>query len=274
MSKREHFRLAQEHLGSGEDSRLIYAALELRLCIEEIVYAKLKTYAKRLPESIMRRWQPPQALKALLDIEPGADQNFTLRIAREVEPGVPGTDWQHMGDHRTVSLEWLKKNYNKLGSYLHATMPFVPPKYPYQVELERRRESLMSIAEDLKPAVASSMDAALAMVVTFDCGACECTVACNEEGVEKTRKAVCLNPDCGVEHQVLRDDDGEWLFRVPTVQVKCHLCSTYFWVQEHRLKLGVQVSCSNCDANFRVQWAFGLERQEGDSENDRGKDGS
>lgn len=254
--KRRHYARAKEHLESGDDARLPCAALELRFCLEAIVYSKLRLYEKRLPVAIKRKWQPPQALKALLQIEPDADRDFTLRVAREKEYGVPGDDWRNMGTHRTVKLKWLRKEYNRLGSYLHLDQPFTPPRLPYQIELQKMREDLQGILDHLAPIVASTLDAGLAPVAGFECIACGSQVLCNEDGLEKTGTATCLDADCEAEHGARRAEDGEWVFSLPHVTVQCQDCKASIDIESRRIRFGLEVNCAECNAEYKIKWAF------------------
>ena len=65
-----------------EDS-LIYGALELRQCIESIVYEKLNGYKKFVPGIVFSKWQPHHAMKTLLYFEPGAVDSLKIAIAME-----------------------------------------------------------------------------------------------------------------------------------------------------------------------------------------------
>jgi hypothetical protein len=53
MDKRLHLAAAETLLASGRERELIYAALEMRMTIEEIAYEKLRLYAPRLPASVL-----------------------------------------------------------------------------------------------------------------------------------------------------------------------------------------------------------------------------
>ena len=46
----------------------VYACLELRFCIEAIVYQKLLHGVECLPNTIVNKWQPTKALKMLVEI--------------------------------------------------------------------------------------------------------------------------------------------------------------------------------------------------------------
>jgi hypothetical protein len=72
MDKRAHVARATELLDKADDALLPYAALELRMAMEAIAYGKLRAFATRIPTSVLDKWQPPQAMRALLEFEPHA----------------------------------------------------------------------------------------------------------------------------------------------------------------------------------------------------------
>lgn len=122
-------RLAYEEaaamLAKQDDGSLRYAALELRRCIEAIVYQKLKVYGTLLPEGSVHQWQPPQAFDALIALEPGAEETYTYAIAPESEFGkITQGPYRAFGVDERPRGKWIKKTWNKLGSHLHAEWPF------------------------------------------------------------------------------------------------------------------------------------------------------
>src|ERR1035438_5057609 len=85
--KRHAYEAAATLLAKEDDDSLRYAALELRRCIEAIVYEKLRVYGDLLPEGSVHQWQPPRAFDALIAIEPDAEATFTFAVAPQAEPG-------------------------------------------------------------------------------------------------------------------------------------------------------------------------------------------
>ena len=117
--KTECLKRAKKLYDEGNYDSLIYVSLELRQCIESIMYEKLESYRKSIPDIGFRKWQPNHALKTLLYFEPDAEQNMKIAIAPESSPGVTSGPFQYLGEHKALTVKWLDKNYNKLGSYLH-----------------------------------------------------------------------------------------------------------------------------------------------------------
>ena len=83
--KRQALDRAIEMISRGNTDELRYVALELRRCIEAVVYEKLWVYRDRFPAEVARRWQPPQAFRALLVMEPNAEHTKIVRIGNSVD---------------------------------------------------------------------------------------------------------------------------------------------------------------------------------------------
>src|ERR1035438_382575 len=99
--KHHAYDAAAALLAQQDDASLRYAALELRRCIEAIVYAKLKIYGDLLPYGSVHQWQPPQAFDALIAIEPDAEATFTYAISPQTEPGkMPEVPFKAIGVDR------------------------------------------------------------------------------------------------------------------------------------------------------------------------------
>lgn len=100
---------ANSLIEEGTAVSLRYAALELRFCMEAITYEKLEASAKHIPPDIIDKWQPPQAVKALLEHEPKTDKGFILFAGIEEEYGVPSNNMQFVGEHKAFNLGWLRR---------------------------------------------------------------------------------------------------------------------------------------------------------------------
>jgi transcription elongation factor Elf1 len=228
--------------------------------MEAVAYDKLRNYSKRLPQGVLDKWQPPQAVKALLELEPDADQDFELKMSPESEPGVPTGEWVNLGSHKSLKLDWLRKHYNKLGNLLHVPQPNAKAS-SLQLSANELRKYLESIISEMESAVASTMDASLAMVVTFRCSVCGETVAANLSGVQKTRRAVCLNPQCGAEFSAIQNQDGELSFRLVATYFKCIKCDQEIPVENRKLAMGYRFKCATCGEEHEIverNWGYVL----------------
>jgi hypothetical protein len=117
--KREAYNAAAALLAKQDDGCLRYVALELRRCLESIVYEKLRVYGRLLPEGSVHQWQPPQAFDALIEVEPNAQETITYAVAPQTEPGrMSETPFKSIGVDERPKGKWIKKTWHKLGFYL------------------------------------------------------------------------------------------------------------------------------------------------------------
>lgn len=254
--KTQHYELALKHLESADDSRLPYAALELRMCLEALVYEKLRTYARHIPDTIKKQWKPDQALRALVKLEPAADKSFRLLTGRREEPGVAANTMKHVRTHHTVSAKWVRKNYNKLGALVHETQPFTPAKYPWRIQLKKNREALEQIADEIRAAAHSDLGAAIRpRVRSFTCSNCGMPVVCNELALEEGGTVTCFGSECGTEYRVSRAED-DWAFTIPTAEFRCVACKACNLIQERLLRVGLVLECTGCGEELILKLAF------------------
>lgn len=257
--KRACFERATDLLSKKGDDTLTHAALDLRQCIEAIVYEKLSVYSKYIPGLVYEKWQPPHALKMLLQFEPDADENLRMRIAPENASGVPEGPWTDLGEHRTFKLSWLDKNYNKLGSYLH-----VPHGRNLGFDTQKMREDLERIAAEIKAVLDSSIiGMALAERVQFKCAVCGQECLANADGVRRSRRAVCINPNCGAFHHAEEGEQG-WTLQLEASKFECRICGASVRLQNRLLDIGRTFACSECGAEHLIvgrQWAYATKRE-------------
>ncbi len=267
--KHIYLKRANDLLGNREDDLLPYVALELRRCMEAIVYEKLEAYSKYVPGVVFETWQPPQAMKVLLQFEPEADENIRVRIAPEAEYGIPSAGpWTDLGEHKTLKLKWLAKNYNRLGNYLH--VPHGKETLPNHTEM---RTELSGIAETLENVLKSSITGmTLAERVHFTCQVCGQVNLANAEGVRKTGQAFCIDPNCGIVYHATEVEKG-WKLTPEVSYFDCRDCGAAIRLPNSRLAIGLTFKCEACGSDHVVvgrSWAYGtkaeISRQGTDSE--------
>jgi predicted RNA-binding Zn-ribbon protein involved in translation (DUF1610 family) len=262
FDKRSSLARAKDLLGSGDDSVLRYACLELRFTIEALAYNKIRTYASRLPEEILLTWQPPQVIRALQEFEPGSNESFVLRSRREDESGNPTGPVRVLGTHRAMKLSWLRKTYNKLGYYLHAPAVATQDEQEHDMdEPAKLREYLEKVVIELEPIVASPLDSSLAGVIDVECVKCGQVSFRNAEGAKQSRSAVCLNPNCKAEYYVSFEDDGTFEMRLKATDFICAACDQPIEVENRFLTIGYEFACTSCGARHQIagrQWEYGM----------------
>jgi hypothetical protein len=258
FTKHECLERAQELLARGDDDVLTYAALELRQAVEAIVYDKLNVYDKYVPRAVFETWQPYHAMRMLLEFEPDGDENMRMRIAETNADGTAGP-WIDLGEHRTFKVGWLNKNYNKLGSYVHA-----PHGRDREVDFTKMRADLNDIVAEVRVVVESPIiGIAMAPRYSFPCGACGRTSVANATSVEGSGKAVCIHPNCGAIHRP-RWEGETWKLVLETTEFDCCVCKGPIPVENRKLDIKCEFECPTCKTNHVVvgrQWAYATKKE-------------
>lgn len=258
--KRRAYNCVKELLSRGDEDSIRYAALELRRCLEAVVYEKLWAYRNRIPVEVARRWQPPQAFKALLLMEPDADQTFTVAVAKEHKPGVmaqgPRTT---LGTDLRPQTSWLRKTHNKIGSFLHAKSPFeLRDGQSDESRAMQLREFFEKTIPEVEPFVLRDLTFTLAMEVSFICSVCGTEIKANARGIEQTREVTCLNPECECRFFAVKAGD-DFTFYLDASTAPCPECKAEIQLPTQQLREGYQFSCSSCACKFELtspKWEF------------------
>lgn len=250
QEKRDAYQKARLLLDKNDDQLLSYAVLELRRCIEAVVYEKLWTYRDRIPLDAAKRWQPPQAFKALLLMEPDAASTAIIRIAKQEDIGKQATgNYETLGIDERPNTGWLNKTYNKIGSFLHASWPFsqkVSNKEPGEL-----RSYLEKVATDLEPFVKKSFTCTLARLITFECSVCGLSIKANATGLEQVGEVFCINPECDSRYFVTKEGEN-FLFSLDACSAKCQECQTIITLPRQKLHIGHEFSCPNCKSQYEI----------------------
>lgn len=251
MHKLAHVAAARRLLDSADDASLPYAALELRMAMEAIAYAKLSAYATRVPDEAFAKWQAPQAVKALLEFEPRANREKRVVIRSHDGTGAPGKTTV-LGDVRSFDLSWLRKAYNTVGNLLHHPSPSRAPKAAESASLATVRATLVKILGEVERVAAGTLEGSVAAVVYFNCFVCENTVWANIEAVRASRRAVCLHTSCSAVHTAELHDDGTIRFLLDAAGFECPDCDTITHLERRHLAIGFGFSCHGCRAEYNV----------------------
>jgi transcription elongation factor Elf1 len=250
LNKFDCLARAKTLMASGDAASLRYACLELRFCMEAVTCEKLRAYAPRLPPEVLSRWQPPQAVAALLELEDEAEQEYTVAIGgRRGETTGP---MQGLGEHRTFAITWLRKHYNKLGNFLHVPNENAPGQRRQQVNPQELRQYLESVVEECEQVVESSITFTLALTVEFNCQLCRRKTVVNAKGAKQRGRISCWNPQCEAEYTVFTDEDGSICFRLRGWPFPCQACGHRIVVPSKRLVPGHQFACDACGRRHKL----------------------
>jgi hypothetical protein len=81
---RLHREKAEALLASGVDDNVIYACLELRMCLEAYAYWQLSHYVKQASfDLVQRTWQPSKVIKELRAIDPTVTESSSVLFHRD-----------------------------------------------------------------------------------------------------------------------------------------------------------------------------------------------
>lgn len=259
LDKRSCISRAQALLANPTPENLRYAALEIRLCIEALTYEKLRSFGNLVPEERLKTWQPPQAVKALLEFSPNVDRSFTIFAGIEEEYGKPAKGMKLIGEHHALPLKWLRKHYNKVGKMLHA---------PSVLETHSASTSelisyLNVVISDLEAPLSGNISGvSIRDVYSFTCQQCQDTVVCNAEFVRQNNRAICLNHQCKAEYfaSVTASDEATFQLMVTTFECSESTCSGVASIENRKLKIGLEFKCDCCGLKHVItdrQWGYG-----------------
>lgn len=220
---------------------------------EMLTYEKLRFVGDIVPPSVVETWQPPQAVKALLEFQPMADQTFELSIGRlHADTDLDKQEWVSLGTHRALSLKWLRKHYNKVGHILHA-----PSGREMQAAQPAKQAAYLGEVIDELEAVLSSGIIGFTERggYTFNCGDCGKPAIRNADAMESGQTAVCSTPGCDAEYTLVRSEQGEAMMQPLLVRFECEACKATTDIAKRKVTLGVEFDCSGCRQRYRV---FGL----------------
>lgn len=255
-SKRKFLRMAEQHLAESDEFSMVYAALNLRMCIETIIYAKIEAYRKYVPSIVYDHWQPAHAMKVLKQFEPDADSSFRIAIAKESSPGVRSGPLVSLGEHHALSARWLSRNYGKLGSYLHVRRGKSTERSDAYL-----RKGLSDIADEVRLAVSSTVgSASLALRCTFECQICGVKASAHDSYVRAHGEAYCVNHECGARHIVNCIDTG-YEVRVDQIEFKCLSCEGLQYLTQSAIEVGLRYECLHCKAEHAIisqHWGYDL----------------
>lgn len=241
---RLHHGAAKKELASGDDARLIYAALELRMSMEAITYDRALAFKDEFPPDEYQTWQPRKVMSVLLEIDQSADADRALAMGAE-EHGVAAPIMQSLGVERVLNLAALKKHYDALGSFLHipSMKQSLEGKTVDNGRLRKRCEELeMLIGEVLSSPI---FNVTLGDFATTTCFRCETLIRKRLRGAEEVT-AECFG--CHATYSLTPTNDGQILWRPQGREVHCAAdgCDGMVHLWDSDLQVGKHWKCAIC----------------------------
>lgn len=255
--KESHLRRAMLLLDSDNTNDHVYACLELRFCIEAIVYQKLLHGIKNIPSTIVETWQPQKAVKMLSEIDEltSGDCKIEFNLAKEDTP--PKDGWLLLGEQKIPPAKWLAKNYNKLGSFLH----LVEPKKALDKDVREIKKTIYPIAEQLSEYVKGNLVLTINNIEINQCPVCHQDFAFAINKVKDGHIRKCSNFKCGALFTAKIDARSKKVtFTFKTYDIACQKCEQTIVIPEEKIRNLDKFSCSNCHSQYipRGEYAFAL----------------
>lgn len=250
---RECAARARWMLDGGEEQQIVYAALEIRMALEALIYEIAEGYTDDLPAD-RAAWQPPRLLSRLLTLDRLPD--FTLELSIQA-PEDQGGDWHSLGHMRRLTLQEIKANYDALGAYLHVpTMKQLAKGEIRQLtRLERRCRDLLARIEEVLTSQIPTMT--FRQTSSLDC------MKCGRKLTRRVMPFVGAKPhdrvievecfDCIASYQITWEDDG-WIWAAQNTTVPCLAapCAGELTLWEREIAFGFRAKCPVCATEHRL----------------------
>lgn len=243
---------AIREMESADTNRLRYAALELRMAIEALVYERAKNYAKDATLKQLSKWQPKKLMRLLLEIDPYADKDAIISVGMPDQEGQPPSIMHCLGKERVLKLEEVEAYYDRLGSYLHTpTKAQMDAGEPVSAEkiLAKCRELAAILQEVFESQIINSD---FKPVSENKCVRCGAKVYGRLPPSREEAIATCL--ECEAQYRLipLPDEQVEW--QPITQQLECSnkSCLEEFWIFRQDIKPGIGWICKKCGQRSRI----------------------
>lgn len=245
---------AKLELNSGEQSRLRYAALELRFCIEALTYDRAQAFGSDYPPKHYDTWQPQRVLRELVELDPHAGRSSTLKIRKESLPGEPEHPTIVLGTQEVLGKRDLKEH-QALSSYLHH--PTLKQVMEGRTSIDGLRTKCIEVIAILERVLGSKIhNAIFASHVSFDCDHCGRSLKKRVPSDGKDGVAVCF--DCDAQYDLIRGDaNNSHIPRRKMVTFTCPAtdCDATQQIPVEKLGDGVRLTCQGCKKPLEIGWS-------------------
>lgn len=241
---------AKSFIAIGDENSLRHACLELRFCIESIVYQKLNQIGERLPLSVYRTWQPSKAMKLLLSFEPRADQDASIRIYPNTVDGKPSGEHIYLGDYKMFSVKWLNKHYNKLGKFLHMTSLLEADAPP-----QLTASMIEAIVGEIERVAAADVIVTLNSITVVQCVRCNADMYASSSQIKDEAVIECYQDQCSARHRIKRHEEGLFsILREGYFSAACKGCGQLLLMDS--IEHGEVKTCDACGFEHLFQWSY------------------
>jgi hypothetical protein len=235
----EHLLRATALLDGGSPNEILYSCLELRFCIEAIVYQHAQAYLAITGNDIIEKWRPQDVLEELKEADPYSDSSASISVQNDATG-----EWKPLGTDRRFSLKWARKEYQALGNFLHQpTMKQFREKKRAVAVIREKAYSVHSVLKDILSSSLFNTIFTFSVTVPCDCG----FTMSRKIGREANQfELVCV--ECG-DIYLCQSGEGESVQCIQaTFRFACMKCEAKNAANKKLLKEGAIIECSNCKA--------------------------
>lgn len=237
---------ARKELSSNDDFRLRYAAIELRMVIESLVYERLQTYEKDVSGSKFDSWQPKKVMAFLLNVEPSADKDIGFEMRTDPEANSEEALTVFAGTEKVLSMQVIKLHYDALGNHLH--VPTLKQQAARaEVDIIKLRGRCEDLLAQLTEILASRVwNLNIREYVSFGCARCGGSIEKRFSRKFSTVDVACL--DCGAQYTLRDKGDQKVQIEYDGQNMQCANpdCKTPYPLWSDEIKPGTNWLCQQC----------------------------
>ena len=237
---------------SADTNRLRYAALELRMALEALVYERAKNYSTDASWKKLSKWQPKKLLRLLLEVDPYADKDAIISVGPSDQEERPAPIMHCLGRERVLKLEGIDGFYDRLGSYLH-----IPTKAQVDAGMPESAEKILAKCKELAAILKEVFES---QIINSDfkisseikCVRCGAKVYGRLPPSREESVATCLECEAKYRVKSLPDEQAEWQPITQRLQCSNKECIEEVWIFQHDIKPGIEWKCEKCGQQSRI----------------------
>jgi hypothetical protein len=244
-------RRAKHEIDKGDDERLKYAALELRMALESLIYKRASLYSEELSGKKLSTWQPKILLELLLKIDPNADKSTSVSYGIEEEQGKSAQTMTPLGNERVLSLAEIKRYYVRLSSFVHAPTLEQIGKRASPETIRTRCNEIIEILEQVLASPIFNVNFKIATSIL--CKQCNAKIVRRSPSQEAGFViAECM--ECSASYKLIPvgDKQVEWQDLIHEIECVNPSCNYRNKIWDRDIKLNSRWTCAECSTDQMI----------------------
>jgi hypothetical protein len=249
---RDALKRAKNELSHEDDSRAKYAALELRMALESLIYDISKSYREELSETDFNTWQPKKLLEFLIEIDPSVEKKSEWRIGKQEQKGELPAVMSNLGVDRRLTLKEIKSFYDRFGNYLH-TLTIKQLEDYKKLNYSKLKNSCNELINILDEVLSSAVfNTRMKVTSKISCWNCSAKIVKNIPKGQSELTAKCR--ECGASYTVRTQNGGAVIWEPQLFSFSCggKDCSESVELFEAAIKEGSWWICKSCNGRNTI----------------------